>query len=61
MWEKRANSAECKTIRIAESSDMDSWEAVLDHVQVFGKPLKFKETEMEVVLHSYTKWSGMSC
>ena len=26
----------CKTIRIAESSDMDSWEAVLGHVQVFG-------------------------
>ena len=29
MWEKRATSAEGKTIRIAESSDMDSWEAVL--------------------------------
>ena len=42
MWEKRATSAECKTIRIAESSDMDSWEAVLDHVQVFGKAFKFK-------------------
>ena len=24
-----------KTIRIAESSDMDSWEALLDHVQKF--------------------------
>ena len=24
-----------KTIRIAESSDMDSWEAVLDHVLKF--------------------------
>ena len=35
MWEKRANSAEGKTIRIAESSDMDSWEAVLGHVQKF--------------------------
>ena len=42
MWEKRATSAECKTIRIAESSDMDSWEAVLDHVQVFGKDFQFK-------------------
>ena len=53
MWEKRATSAECKTIRIAESSDMDSWEALLDHVQgcakfckdvqVFGKVVeKFK-------------------
>ena len=26
---KRATSAECKTIRIAEYSDMDSWEALL--------------------------------
>ena len=43
MWEKRATSAEGKTIRIAESSDMDSWEAVLDHVQVFGKAFKFKK------------------
>ena len=43
MGEKRATSAEGKTIRIAESSDMDSWEAVLGHVQVFGKVLeKFK-------------------
>ena len=25
MWEKRATSAECKTIRIAESSVMDGW------------------------------------
>ena len=35
MWEKCATSAEGKTIRIAESSDMDSWEAVLDHVLKF--------------------------
>ena len=37
MWEKRATSAEGKTIRIAESSDMDSWEAVLDHVLKFSQ------------------------
>ena len=41
MWEKRATSAEGKTIRIAESSDMDSWEAVLGHVQSFAKMCKF--------------------
>ena len=41
MWEKRATSAEGKTIRIAESSDMDSWEAVLGHVQSFAKMYKF--------------------
>ena len=29
MGEKRTTSAECQTIRIAESSDMDDWEAVL--------------------------------
>ena len=29
MGEKRATSAEGKTIRIAESSDMDSWVGVL--------------------------------
>ena len=40
MGEKRPTSAEGKTIRIAESSDMDSWEAVLGHVQVFGKVLE---------------------
>ena len=43
MWEKRATSAEGKTIRIAESSDMDSWEAVLDHVQVLEKIGDLKE------------------
>ena len=41
MGEKRATSAEGKTIRIAESSDMDSWEAVLGHVQSFAKMCKF--------------------
>ena len=46
MWEKRATSAECKTIRIAESSDMDSWKAVLDHVQVL-QSLRF-EKKMEM-------------
>ena len=34
---KACYSVEGKTIRIAESSDMDSWEAVLGHVQVFEK------------------------
>ena len=33
MGEKRTTSAECQTIRIAMSSDMDDWKAVLDHVQ----------------------------
>ena len=28
MGEKRTTSVECQTIRIAESSDMDDWEAV---------------------------------
>ena len=37
MWEKRATSAEGKTIRIAESSDMDSWEAVLRPCASFAK------------------------
>ena len=41
MWEKRANSAECKTIRIAESSDMDSWEAVLRPCASFDKSVEF--------------------
>ena len=38
---KGATSAEGKTIRIAESSDMDSWEALLDQVQSFAKLCKF--------------------
>ena len=67
MWEKRATSAEGKTIRIAESSDMDSWEAVLGHVQKFCKDVqvlekfKEKETKVEMLLPNYTKGSGMSC
>ena len=43
MGEKRATSAEGKTIRIAESSDMDSWEAVLGHVQKFFKSVQVLE------------------
>ena len=57
MWEKRATSAEGKTIRIAESSDMDSWKALLDHVL---KSL-LKMCKVEMLLPNYTKWSGMSC
>ena len=61
MWEKRATSAEGKTIRIAESSDMDSWEALLDHVLSFAKMCKFlvqdlrfeRENEVEDVLCNY--------
>ena len=57
MWVKRATSAEGKTIRIAESSDMDSWEALLDHVQSFAKMCKFlgkdlsfeREKEVEIL------------
>ena len=57
MWEKRATSAEGKTIRIAESSDMDSWEAVLRPcAKVFPKMCK-----VEMLLPNYTKWSCMSC
>ena len=42
MWEKRATSAEGKTIRIAESSDMDSWNELLGPMCKFlGKDLSF--------------------
>ena len=41
MWEKSATSAECKTIRIAESSDMDSWKAVLRPCASFEKGVEF--------------------
>ena len=41
MWEKRATSAEGKTIRIAESSDMDSWKAVLRPCASFEKGVEF--------------------
>ena len=43
VWEKHATSAEGKTIRIAESSDMDSWEALLDHVLKFCKGVQVVE------------------
>ena len=49
-----------KTIRIAESSDMDSWEALLDHVQkVLLKGASLVKEEM--LMPNYTKWSDMSC
>ena len=54
MCEKRATSAKGKTIRIAESSDMDSWEAVLGLCASFGKDLRFEgENEVEDVLCNY--------
>ena len=37
MWEKRTTSAEGKTIRIAESSDMYSWEELLRPCAKFCK------------------------
>ena len=43
MWEKCATSIECKTIRIAESSVMDSWEVL--------------PRSMSRVLSLKTKWS----
>ena len=61
MGEKCDTSAEGKTIRIAESSDMDSWEAVLRPcAKVLTKMCKFWE-KVEMLLPNYTKWSGMSC
>jgi hypothetical protein len=33
VWVKCTTSAECKTIRIAVSAVMDSWQAVLDFCQ----------------------------
>ena len=55
MWEKRATSAEGKTIRIAESSDMDSWNELLGPMCKFlGKDLRFeRENEVEDVLCNY--------
>ena len=47
MREKRATSAEGKTIRIAESSDMDSWEAVLRPcAKVLRKCASLEKVEM---------------
>ena len=60
MGEKRATSAEGKTIRIAESSDMDSWEAVLRPcAKVLLKCASLEKAEM--LLPNYTKGCGMSC
>ena len=44
MWGKLATSPECKTIRIAESSVMDSWKALL---RPMCKVLRF-EKKMEM-------------
>ena len=41
VWEKRTTSAECKTIRIAESTDVDSWKAVLRPCASFEKGVEF--------------------
>ena len=61
IWEKRATSAEGKTIRIAESSDMESWEALLDHVLSFAKMCEFWKSKRnksgDVVTQLYqTEW-----
>ena len=55
MWEKRATSAEGKTIRIAESSDMDSWNELLGPMCKFWeKILRFeRENEVDDVLCNY--------
>ena len=55
MWENRATSAEGKTIRIAESSDMDSWNELLGPMCKFlGKYLSFeRENEVDDVLCNY--------
>ena len=50
MWEKRTTSAEGKTIRIAESSDMDSWEELLRPCAKFCK--------LWIVLRKLT-WKGL--
>ena len=50
VWVKCATSAECKTIRIAESSDMDSWKAVL---RPMCKVLVI--SKMEILLVSYQR------
>ena len=55
MWEKRATSAEGKTIRIAESSDMDSWNELLGPMCKFWKQFEIfeRENEVEYVLCNY--------
>ena len=55
MCEKRATSAEGnKTIRIAESSDMDSWEAVLGPCASFGNVLRFERKMEMLFMCNYT-------
>ena len=50
VWVKCATSAECKTIRIAGSSDIDSWKAVL------GSMCKsFHFPKMEMLLMPYQR------
>ena len=50
VWVKCATSVECKSIRIAESSDMDSWKAVL---RPMCKVLVI--SKMEILLVSYQR------
>ena len=50
VWVKCTTSAECKTIRIAESSVMDSWKAVL---RLMCKSFVFPK--MEMLLVSYQR------
>ena len=61
MWEKRATSAEGKTIRIAESSDMDSWEELLRPCASFTKFWVWKEIEVKIVLGNYTEGVVWCC
>ena len=53
MGEKPTTSAKCQTIPIAESSDMDDWEAVL---RPMCKSLLIKN-ESVVIYYHYTKGS----
>ena len=57
MWEKRATSTECKTIRIVESSVMDSWKALL---RPMCKVLRFKKINGDV-LCNHAKGSAWGC
>ena len=53
MGEKRTTSVECQSIRIAESLDIDGWEAVL---RPMCKSLVIKN-ESDVIRYHYTKGS----
>ena len=60
MWEKRTTSAEGKTIRIAESSDMDSWNELLGLMCKFYKVLSFgKKVKQGFVWCNYTGKGGI--